>query len=246
MGSSWVEQSDWAQIHTFIFHLEQEGLVTRTFRRLDPDRQQAILNAIMDESVEKGPTGLNIKQVAERAGVSVGSLYTYFPNREGMLDFAVRVCVRVVTDAFNEYRTYLAALPLDQALEAYLIGGVEWSQMYTGLLRLFARAAYHGDPELSETLVQPIADLLRDMVGDMLTQAVERGEIRGDVDLEAATRLVHALTIVAGDSQLLPYLNTYFQVVGEDVPPERMLQALTSLILRGIGAREPGERGVMS
>ena len=236
MGSYLVEPSDWAQIHTFIFQLEQEGLVTRTFRRLDPERQQAILYAIMDESSEKGPASLNIKQVAERAGVSVGSLYTYFPNREGMLTFAVRVCIRIVTDSFNEYRPYLAALPLDQALEAYLVGGVEWSQMYAGLLRLFARAAYQGDPELSETLVRPIADLLRDMIGEMLVQAAERGEIRDDVDLEAATRLVHALTVVAGDSQLLPYLNTYFQVVGEEVPPERMLQALTSLVLQGIGA----------
>jgi hypothetical protein len=76
------------------------------------------------------------------------------------------------------------------------------------------------------------------MVRDMLTQAAERGEIRDDVDLEAAARLVHALTIVAGDSQLLPYLNTYFQVIGEDVPPERMLQALTSLVLHGIGTRD--------
>ena len=241
MGSHAIEPSDWAQIHTYIFHLEQEGLVTRTFRRLDPERQQAILNAILDESIEKGPASLNIKQVAARAGVSVGSLYTYFPNREGMLTFAVRVCVRMVTDAFREYRPYLAALPFDQALEAYLIGGVEWSQMYAGLLRLFARAAYHGDPELSETLVRPIADLLRDMVGEMLAQAVERGEIRDDVDLEAVSRLVHALTVVAGDSQLLPYLNTYFQVVGEHVPPERMLQALTSLILSGVGTREHAE-----
>jgi TetR/AcrR family transcriptional regulator len=242
MGSHALESSDWTQIHTYIFQLEQEGLVTRTFRRLDPERQQAILNAIIDESIEKGPANLNIKQVAERAGVSVGSLYTYFANREGMLTFAVQVCVRFVTDSFNEYRPYLAALPLHQALEAYLIGGVEWSQMYTGLLRLFARAAYHGDPELSETLVRPITDLLRDMVGEMLAQAAERGEIRDDVDLEAVTRLVHALTIVAGDSQLLPYLNTYFQVFGEGLPPERMLEALTSLVVRGIGAEEIGER----
>jgi len=243
MGSHAIESSAWAQIHKYIFQLEQEGLVTRTFRRLDPERQQAILNAIIDESIEKGPADLNIKQVAERAGVSVGSLYTYFANREGMLAFAVQVCVRFVTDSFNEYRPYLAALPLQQALEAYLIGGVEWSQMYTGLLRLFARAAYHGDPELSETLVRPIADLLREMVGEILAQAAERGEIRDGVDLEAVTRLVHALTIVAGDSQLLPYLNTYFQVADENVPPERMLQALTSLVVRGIGTEVVGERG---
>lgn len=233
-----MELSDWTQIHTYILHLEQEGLVTRTFRRLDPERQQEILIAILDEAVEKGPTALNIKQVAERAGVSVGSLYTYFSNREGILAFAVQVCVRTVTDAFDEFRPYLLAMPLREALTAYLVGGVEWSRMHKGLLRLFARAAYHGDPELSETLVRPVATILREMVRDMLAGAVERGEIRDDVDLEASARLIHALTIAAGDSQLLPYLNTYFQLIAEDLPPERMTEALLSLILQGIGAQD--------
>ena len=110
--------SDWTQIHTHILQFEQEGLVTRTFRRLDPDRQQAILSAILDEAVEKGPTSINIKQVAERADVAVGSLYTYFGNREGLLNFAVELCVRYTTDAFNLYRPYLLSLPLRKALAA--------------------------------------------------------------------------------------------------------------------------------
>ena len=142
-----MDLADWTQIHTHILQFEQEGLVTRTFRRLDPERQQAILNAILDEAIEKGPTSLNIKQVAERAGVAVGSLYTYFGSREGLLDFAIELCVRYMTDAFNSYRPYLLALSLRQALAAYLTGGVEWSRTQTGLVQFFVRAAYHhGDP----------------------------------------------------------------------------------------------------
>jgi AcrR family transcriptional regulator len=227
--------SEWTQVHAHILHLEQAGLVTRTFRRLDPERQQAILTAILDEAAENGPETLNIKNVAERAGVSVGSLYTYFPNREGMLAFAVEVCVRFVTEQFEQYRPYLVALPLRDALQAYLVGGLEWSRMYAGFLRLFARAAYHGDPELAESLVQPIATLLRQMVTDIVATAAERGELREGVDLEATARIIHALTIAVGDSMLLPYLNTYFQVIAEREPPERLLGALADLVWRGIG-----------
>jgi AcrR family transcriptional regulator len=229
---------DWTVIHSHILQLEQEGLVTRTFRRLDPGRQQRILMAILDEAAKKGPAAINIKEVAERAGVSVGSLYPYFPSREGMLAFAVELCVRFVSETFDSFRPYLAALPLREALTAYLAGGVEWSRTYAGMVRLFARAAYHGDPELADTLVRPIATLLRTIVHDMLAAAVERGEIRGDVDLEATVRLVHALTIAVGDSELLPYLNSYLQVTGEDVSPGRTLEALLALILHGIGAEE--------
>lgn len=229
---------DWTQIHTHILQLERDGLVTRTFRRLDPDRQEAVLTAILDEAVEKGPAAINVKQIAERAGVSVGALYTYFPNREGVLAFAIELCVRFMTDIFNSFRPYLAALPLRDALSAYLTGGVEWSRTQASLVQLFARVAYQGDPDLGEYLVRPIATTLREMIRDILTQAAARGEIREDVDLEATTRIVHALMIAVGDSQLLPYLNIYFQVEGDDCPPERMLEALITLIVRGVGTDE--------
>ena len=230
-----VNNGGWLQIHGHILDLEQKGLVTRTFRRLDPERQQAILTAILDEASEKGPAAVNIKQVAERAGVSVGALYTYFPNRDAMLDFAVQVCVRFVVDSFNEYRPHLVALPLRSGLSAYLVGGIEWSRLYQGLLRLFARAAYHGDPELSDTLVRPVATVLRETVHDMLVAAAERGEIRGDVDLETAVRIVHALTVAVGDSLMLPYLNDYFQVTDDRVSHQRAIEAAVDLIMSGIG-----------
>jgi len=229
--------SDWEQFQTYIFQLEQEGLATRTFRRLEPQRQQAIVGAILDEATEYGPATLNIKRVAERAGVAVGSLYQYFSDRDGMLKFAVELCVRYVTDAFEGYRPYLAAMPLRDALSAYLVGGIEWSKAQSGLLKLFARAAYQGDPELVESLVRPIANVLREMVHDILVAALERGELRSDVDLEAATRIVHALMIAAGDSQLLPYLNNYFQVVDPSLPPERLVEAVLDFVISGIGAQ---------
>jgi AcrR family transcriptional regulator len=226
---------DWTQIHMYILQLEAEGVVSRTFRRLDPERQQAILFAILDEAYEKGPASINIKEVARRAGVSVGSLYTYFPDREGMLAFAVEVCVRLITAGFGELGPYLAGLSLREALTVYLAGGVEWSQAYWRLLQLFARGAYQGDPQLLERLVRPIATVMSDTVRDVLAAAAARGEIRPDVDLEAAARLVNALTIAVGDSQLIPYLNTYFQVIDDDMPPERVMEALLALVVRGLG-----------
>ena len=226
--------SDWSEFQPYLLQLEQEGLVTRTFRRLDPERQSAILNAILAEAAERGPASLNIKLVAQRAGVSIGSLYQYFQDRDTLLAFAVEMCVRYTKDAFEQYRPYLAAMPLREALAAYLTGGIEWSRTQAAFLQLFARAAYQGDPALAEKLVLPIANVLREMIAEMLSQAQKRGEIRPDVDLEATTRLIHALMIAAGDSQLLPYLNHYFQVTDPALPPERMLEALLNLILVGI------------
>jgi AcrR family transcriptional regulator len=175
--------TDWADFQFYIQQLEGEGRVTRTFRRLDPARQQAVLNAILEEATEKGPASLNIKEIARRAQVSIGSLYQYFPNRDGLLDFAIELCVRYMNNMFAMSRPYLVDMPLAEALQAYISVGIEWGKTETGLVRFFGRAAYQGDPDLAERLVRPVAEAMRRIVFDILEQAVQRGEIRPDVDL---------------------------------------------------------------
>jgi AcrR family transcriptional regulator len=226
--------SEWVDFPSFIQQLEGKGRVSRTFRRLEPSRQQAIINAILDEAFEKGPTSLNIKEVARKADVAVGSLYQYFPNRDGLLDFAVELCSMYMSSLFDLTRTYLAEMPLPDALHAYLSVGIDWGFSETGLVRFFGRAAYQGDPELAERIVRPIAEAMRKTVLEMLERAASRGEINPDQDLEAAARLINGLTIVVGDSQLLPYLNTYFQITDENVPAQRILDALVPFILKGL------------
>ncbi len=235
--------SSWTDFYARILELEQRGLVTRTFRRLDPERQELILQAILDEAVDKGLVTLSIKDVAARAGVAVGSLYQYFGNRDGLVDFAIELCVAFTAGVFDEYRDYLVHLPLREGLAAYLIGGVEWGQTEISLVRLFARAAYQGDPAFQERLVQPVALVMRHMVSDILAAAQARGELRPDVDLEALTRVIHALMIAVGDAQLLPYLNTYFQVVDAEMPPERLLEGLLDLVLHGIASGGDRQEG---
>jgi len=224
----------WNDFQTYILQLEQEGLVTRTYRRLDPGRQEAVLHAILDEATERGPANASIQNVARRAGVSVGSLYQYFGDRERMMAFAVEVCVRYMVGVFKMSAAYLAEMPLREALTAYLSYGVEWSRTQSSLIRFFARAAYVGDNELTERMVTPVAEAMRSAIVALLGAAVQRGEARADFDVERTGRLVHALLIAAGDSQLLPYLNHYFQVVDPHESTDAVTAATVDLILNGI------------
>jgi TetR/AcrR family transcriptional regulator len=225
---------DWSQIQAYILKFEQEGIVTRTFRRLDQERQQAIVQAILDEAVEKSPTAVNIKQVAERAGVAVGSLYQYFCNRNGLLAFSTALTVNLLTDAFDAFKPFLVEMPIREALHAYLSGGMEWSQTMQGLIQFYGRAAYTGDPSLAETVVRPVAEAMRDTMLAILQAAEVRGELRPGLDLEAVARAVNAWIIVLADSQMLPYLNNYFQVTDETVAFDRILQTLIALLENGL------------
>lgn len=225
------------EIYPLILELEQKDLVTRTFRRLDPNHQRAIIAAILAEAGERGPALINIKRVAERAEVSTGSLYQYFNSRQGLLDFAIELVVHTTTQSFGSTRPYFTEMTVAQAISVYLAEGIAWSQAEAGFTRFFATAAYHGDPELGECVVRPIGVVLLDLIRTILTQGAERNEIRADLDLEATVRVVNALLIAVGDAQLLPYLNTYYQLYGEDVPPERVMTALFDFIKNGLGIK---------
>lgn len=217
-----------------IHDLEQKGLVTRTFRRLDPDRQQAVLNAILDEAAETGPSDMNIKCIAERCSVAVGSLYQYFGNRENLLAFTIELVVTTTVDLFNSYRPYLAKIPFRDALQAYIGGGLEWTREQMGFARFFARAAYQGDSKISHRVVEPIASTLTNMMRDMLLAAQKRGELRENLDLEATARVLNTLIIAISDAQLLPYLNSYYQLIDESISVERSMQAVLSFVESGI------------
>lgn len=231
-----MTSQDWSQIQVRIMQFEQEGLVTRTFRRLDPERQQAVVDAILAEATFKGPTSLRVKEVARRAEVSVGSLYQYFGNRSGLLDFAVALCVRYMLDLLEQFGPLLSELPLRDALRYYLMGGIEWGQTEAGLVRFIGRAAYQGDPALADSVVRPVADRVRNLVMSLLSEAAGRGEIRPDVDLEATARTINALMLAVGDARLFPYLNIYLQVSDDQVPFERVVDALLEVVMNGISA----------
>jgi AcrR family transcriptional regulator len=61
-------------------------------RRLDGERQQAILRAAYDLLGEAGYQGLRVDAVAARARASKATLYRHWPTKAGLVADAVRFC----------------------------------------------------------------------------------------------------------------------------------------------------------
>jgi AcrR family transcriptional regulator len=220
-----------------ILRLEAQGMVTRTFRRLDPERQLAVIEALLAEAAEHGPDGVNVKRVAARSGVGVGSLYQYFPGRAGMLEFAARAAGAVLAETLASYREAISTMSLREGLRAFVSGSLEWSRSHPDLLSFFVRAAYAGVPGFADTLVRPVARSLRSMVRALLEAANERGEIRPGVDLESATSLIYALLVCVVDVEVVPHLNEYFLLL-DGRSPRRLREAAIDFAIGAIAADE--------
>lgn len=55
------------------------------------DKRQAILDAALDLFNERGFHATNVPQIAERAGVAVGTIYHHFPSKEAIVNELYRI-----------------------------------------------------------------------------------------------------------------------------------------------------------
>ena len=58
----------------------------KTFLKLTPEKQQRILNAAADEFIEYKDQyeKSSVNRIADRAGISVGSIYKYFYDKDDL------------------------------------------------------------------------------------------------------------------------------------------------------------------
>ncbi|MFB6725816.1 TetR/AcrR family transcriptional regulator [Kribbella sp. NPDC056345] len=148
--------------------------------RADAARNRAaILAAASETFAEHGPKATT-EQVAQQAGVAIGTVFRHFPTKDDLL-------VAIMKESLER----LAALA-DQSTLAAFFGAVVEEAVRT---RMVVMAL--GEPRLD------IGDALRgltDSVGRLLEQAKAAGEVRSTVQVDEVMALLTAATYAAQQS----------------------------------------------
>jgi AcrR family transcriptional regulator len=132
-----------------------------------------------------------VREIAEKAGVGVGTFYRHFPQRS---DLIVAV-FRQEVDACAEAAAELAAkYDAGEAVERWLLRYLDYIAAKRGL----ASALHSGDPAY-EALPDYFRRKLEPALRGLLDAAVAAGEMRGDVDAYDLLRAVGNLSTATGD-----------------------------------------------
>lgn len=164
--------------------LTDPGAANRAPRRLRADAQRNI-DALLDAAkIVFGKSGVDApaKEIADLAGVGVGTLYRHFPQRAHLVKAVFQREVDACADAAGE----LAAT--HQPGEAL----ARWLHRYTQFLatkRGLATALHSGDPAF-EALPCYFMGRLGPALNALLEAATATGEVRSDVSAED---LLHAV-----------------------------------------------------
>ena len=160
-------------------------------KRADAERNTAALldaaKAVFAQSGVDAPA----KEIADRAGVGVGTLYRHFPQRSDL----VKAVLEHEIDACAAAAPVLAAAhPPDAALEA-------WLHRYTEFLaqkRGFAAALHSGDPAF-DALPGYFYQRVSPALALLLEAAVAAGDIRADIGAPDLLRAIALLCLPSAD-----------------------------------------------
>jgi AcrR family transcriptional regulator len=170
------------------------GAPQRAPRRLRVDAQRNIDSLLEAAKTVFGTSGVDApaKQIADLAGVGVGTLYRHFPQRS---DLVKAVFQREVDACADAAPALAAAHSPGEAL-------AEWLHRYTEFIatkRGLASALHSGDPAFDA-----LPDYFMGRVGpaleSLLQAAAARGEIRTDISPEDLLHAVANLCMARSDA----------------------------------------------
>ena len=149
--------------------------VEHTLRKTpSQERSSATFDAILEATirllVQHGPSGFNTTRIAETAGVSVGSLYQYFPNKTSLVTESVRRKLKADVDEMAVIATAIDA-PIEEIVRALLSCAIQQRRRSLG----FAMAL-HGSNVLTDGLatVQECNVRLFGVLCDMFGRVMQR------------------------------------------------------------------------
>ncbi len=196
-------------------------------RRKDA-RPQELLAAAMDLFVERGFASTRLEDVARRAGVSKGTLYLYFANKEELFKAVVRDSIVPV---IGEAEASVAGFDGHSAdlLRQVMMGWWEriGATKASGIVKLVMAEAGNF-PELCQFYQDEVISRGTRMIGSMLERGVARGEFR-PMDIGQMTQVLIAPVLM-----LITWKHSFTPCGRADLEPLAFLDTFLDLTLHGL------------
>jgi AcrR family transcriptional regulator len=164
-------------------------------RRMRADAQRSLDALLQAAKTVFAASGVDapVREIAETAGVGLGTLYRHFPQRADLIAAVFRremdACADAAPILAGEYGPFEALM--------------NWLQRYAafvGTKRGLAKALHSGDPAF-EALPMRFEQRLRPAFRTLVQAAVAAGEIRADVDADEFLGAVASLCMSAYNTE---------------------------------------------
>jgi AcrR family transcriptional regulator len=204
-------------------------------RRRKQDRPQELQAAALTLFVEKGYAATRIEEVAQHAGVSKGTLYLYYPNKEELFKAVVRQNLAGLIAEGQEMVAQYQGRSADLLVE---LMGTWWARVgntpAAGIHKIVL-SEVRNFPDLAQFYADEVTTPANRLFTSCIERGIARGEFRALPPHETAQALMAPMIYMA----LVRHSFGCCPIEGNAPPdPERMLRLNLDLFLRGLEVRD--------
>ncbi len=210
------------------------------FERISTQKQQKILDIATAEFAALGYNAANINIIAEKAGVSVGSLYKYFNTKEGLYLTVVGRGVETLEAVLNRVTSSEGSLL--EKIEQILMTIQEHSRKNPDIINVYNEMTSQGNPDLARRLSWEMESVSARHYRRVIAEAKRDGLVSADLD-EGVTafcldNLFLTLQFSYGTHYYRERMNIYIDPEAQE-KDEEIRGKILSFIARALGICEP-------
>jgi len=191
-------------------------------------RPEEITAAALELFVERGYAATRLEDVAARAGVSKGTLYLYFANKEELFKAVVR---EALVARLVEFRSQIDKYQGSSFELLSLMVKAWWEKIgstrISGIPKLILSEA-RNFPEIADFYVAEVVRPGRETIEAIIRRGIERGEFR-DVDVENTAHLLVAPMLL-----ISLWRNSLECCSDEKIDPAALMHAHVDMLSRGL------------
>ncbi|MEH6404197.1 MAG: TetR/AcrR family transcriptional regulator [Sneathiella sp.] len=161
-------------------------------RLKDENKRKAIRNAAVAEVIEGGLAGASVGKIAKRAGVSAGTIYLYFPNKDELLQ---QIYLEIKTELHDHMMSVF-----DGSKNSSTNIRNMWFSLFEYALEHandFIFSEYASATQLLDEARKPAVEAMAVEIGQILNTAIKDGTLR-QVPIGALNAILIAPAIQLG------------------------------------------------
>jgi AcrR family transcriptional regulator len=204
------------------------------WRRRKEERPAEIIAAALETFAERGFAATRLDDIAERAGVTRGTLYLYFPSKEELFKAVVRRAIVPVIargEEMVEHSQESSSALLTKIL--LMIPTAVAGSPVSAIPKLMISEA-RNFPDLAQFYLKEVIRRGRRLLTTIIARGIERGEFR-PVDMD------HVFYCVVGPVLLtMLWKHSFEPYDGKRLDAQALCRAHLDLLLHGLQKREGG------
>lgn len=152
----------------------------KTFEKISEERRRKIFDVAISEFAANGYNGTNINVIVKKAGISIGSMYSYFASKEDLF-------LTIVDKASQMLQSALKEVNIDDGdiygmFEQLLWIAHNYAVTYPEMNQIYLDITTQGLSSLSNRLSHTLEEITAKMYRDVINRAKEKGLIDSSIN----------------------------------------------------------------